>query len=58
MLTKAKNNPDITTDLREAINYADMIVQYVNDGSGTRDLIDKALKLLCETMKSAEKTNE
>ena len=58
MLTKAKNNPDITTDLREAINYADKVVQYVNDGSGTRDLIDKALKLLCETMKSAEMTTE
>ena len=54
MLTKTKNNPDITTDLREAINYADMVVQYVNDGSGTRDLIDKALKLLCETMNTVE----
>ena len=54
MLTKAKNNPDITTDLREAINYADMVVQYVNDGSGTRDLIDKALKRLVETMNIVE----
>ena len=31
-----------------------MVVQYVNDGSGTRDLIDKALKLLCETMNTVE----
>lgn len=54
ILTKAKNNPDITTDLREAINYADMVVQYVNDGSGTRDLIDKALKRLVETMNTVE----
>ena len=35
-----------TTQLREAIDYAEMVMQYVNDGSGTRDLIDKAVSLL------------
>ena len=42
LLTEAKNVRDKSTRLREAIDYADMVVQYVNDGSGTRDLIEKA----------------
>ena len=47
LVTDSKENiPNKTTELREAINYADMVVQYVNDGSGTHDLIDKALKRL------------
>ena len=35
-----------STELRDAIDYADMVVQYVNDGSGTRDLIGKAVDML------------
>ena len=47
LLTDSKENiPNKTTELREAINYADMVVEYVNSGSGTHDLIDKALKWL------------
>lgn len=46
LLAEAKNVPNKTTALREAINYADMVVGYVNDGSGTHDLIDKALTKL------------
>ena len=38
-----------TTELREAIDYADMVVGYVNDGSGTKDLIAKAIDRLKET---------
>jgi len=46
LLTQAKNIRDKSTELREAIDYADMVVQYVNDGSGTRDLIQKAISRL------------
>ena len=48
LLTQAKNVRDKSTSLREAIDYADMVVQYVNDGSGTRDLIVKATQQLRE----------
>ena len=37
---------DKSTELREAINFADMVIQYVNDGSGTKDLIDRASRML------------
>ncbi len=50
LLSEAKNIPNKTTPLREAIDYADMVVQYVNDGSGTRDLVEKATKRLTEAM--------
>ena len=42
LLTDSKHIANKTTELREAISYADMVVQYVNDGSGTKDLIEKA----------------
>ena len=48
MVTEAKNVANKSTELREAIQYADMVVQYVNDGSGTHDLIKKAVKRLRE----------
>ncbi len=50
MLSSAKNIRNKTTALREAIDYADMVVQYVNDGSGTHDLIAKATKRLREAL--------
>jgi len=33
-----------TPEMREALNYARMVVRYVNDGSGTKDMITKALE--------------
>lgn len=51
LATQAKSIPNKSTELREAINYADMVIQYVNDGSGTNDLIVKALGRLKESMK-------
>ena len=51
MLTNAKNIQNKTTALREAIDYADMVVQYVNDGSGTHDLIGKATDKLSIALK-------
>ncbi len=55
LLTEAKNVRDKTTELREAIQYADMVVQYVNDGSGTRDLIQKATSQLKREFKGVRK---
>ena len=52
LLTETKNIRNKTTELREAIDYADMVVQYVNDGSGTKDLIQKALQRLTEARKT------
>jgi len=47
LVTDSKENiPNKSTELREAINYADMVISYVNDGSGTHDLITKALARL------------
>ncbi len=47
LVTDCKDNiPDKTTPLREAITYADMVIQYVNDGSGTPDMIQNALSRL------------
>ncbi|MDE7165587.1 MAG: glycoside hydrolase family 127 protein [Bacteroidaceae bacterium] len=43
-----ENRPDKDEALREALRYADMVVAYVNDGSGTHDLIAKALSRLRE----------
>ena len=51
LLTEAKNVRNKSIELREAIQYADMVVQYVNDGSGTRDLIAKATQRLKMVMK-------
>ncbi|MCR5312218.1 MAG: glycoside hydrolase family 127 protein [Bacteroidaceae bacterium] len=54
LLTDSKNIQNKTTQLREAIQYADMVVQYVNDGSGTHDLITKATKNLKEALKTVK----
>ena len=49
LVTDSKENiANKTTQLRDAINYADMVISYVNDGSGTHDLIVKALARLKE----------
>ncbi len=45
-LSAAKMINDKSTELRHAIDFADMVVQYVNDGSGTKDLIEKAREML------------
>src|SRR5574344_17146 len=55
LLSETKNIRNKSTELREAIDYASMVVQYVNEGSGTHDLIDKALKHINEARKAIEK---
>ena len=37
--------------LQEVVDYAEMVVKYVSDGSGTQDMIEKAAKRLREVMK-------
>lgn len=49
---ETKEIPNKSTRLREAIDFADMVIQYVNDGSGTKDLIDRARNNLQEALKS------
>lgn len=54
LLTECKDIRDKTTELREAISYADMVVGYVNGGSGTKDMIVKAL----DRLKTARANNK
>lgn len=42
-LTQEAKSQDMTPARREAIRYAEMVIQYVNDGSGTADMIRKAI---------------
>ena len=49
---ETKEIPNKNTRLREAIDFADMVIQYVNDGSGTKDLIDRARTRLEEALKT------
>ena len=46
LLAEVRQHQDPSDAQREAIAYADMVVQYVNQGSGTKDLIDKAIERL------------
>ena len=47
LLSKVKNSPSAATaSCQEAIAYAEMVVKYVSDGSGTQDMIDKATERL------------
>lgn len=55
LLTEIKDIRNKNTELREAIDYADMVVGYVNDGSGTKDFIVKALDRLKEARKTLSK---
>jgi len=52
LVTDAKKIENKSTELRESINYADMVISYVNDGSGTHDLIEKALVRLKKALNS------
>ena len=50
LLAKAKekvaNGRTADHKTKEAIEYAEMVVKYVSDGSGTQDMIDRAVKQL------------
>lgn len=42
LVDKAKATENPSPKLLQAIKYADMVIAYVNDGSGTHDMIRKA----------------
>lgn len=42
LITLAMSTKNKSVELREAMKYANMVMEYVNDGSGTPDLIIKA----------------
>lgn len=46
LLTVAMSTKNKTSELRDAMKYANMVTEYVNDGSGTPDLIIKATENL------------
>ena len=52
LVTNAKAIQDKSTPLREAIDFADMVIGYVNDGSGTKDFIEIATKRLQDALKA------
>ena len=52
LVVSAKEIQDKNTPLREAIDFADMVIGYVNDGSGTKDFIDIAYKRLDKALKA------
>ena len=57
LLTKAKekgaDGKNIDHQTQEAIEYAEMVVKYVSDGSGTQDMIDRAVRQLKEANPAA-----
>lgn len=46
LLSQAKQQASPSAKLREAIDYAEMVVKYVSDGSGTADMIERAVRQL------------
>ncbi len=51
LLEEANSRAEKTDALRDAIQYARMVVAYVNDGSGTHDMIQKAVKRITEEVR-------
>ncbi len=51
LLAKAREQQAPSAKLREAIDYAEMVVKYVSDGSGTADMIQRAERQLREASK-------
>ena len=52
LVTSAKEIENKSTPLREAIDFADMVIGYVNDGSGTKDFINVAYNRLEGALKA------
>ncbi len=52
LVTSAKEIENKSTPLREAIDFADMVIGYVNDGSGTKDFIGVAQRRLEHALKT------
>ena len=46
LISQAKLQANPSKKLQKAVDYADMVVSYVSDGSGTHDMIQRAISLL------------
>ena len=51
LLERAKGVAEPSAALKEAVEYADMVVKYVSDGSGTMDMIQRAVEQLDKALK-------
>ena len=51
LLEKTKLLPDNNEKANRAISYANMVIRYVSDGSGTKDMIQRATNQLKEVLK-------
>jgi DUF1680 family protein len=51
LLERAKGVAEPSAALKEAVEYADMVVKYVSDGSGTMDMIQRAVEQLNKALK-------
>ena len=54
LMAKARQLPEGDQRLDRAIGYAGMVVKYVSDGSGTKDMIERATRQLKEALKEKE----
>jgi hypothetical protein len=45
-LEKVNQLPEKDETAHRTISYANMVIRYVSDGSGTRDMIDRAIRQL------------
>lgn len=48
LLEQAKQMPEGDEKANRAISYANMVIRYVSDGSGTKDMIERAVRQLKE----------
>jgi hypothetical protein len=48
LLEQAKQMPEGDEQANRAISYANMVIRYVSDGSGTKDMIERAVRQLKE----------
>ena len=46
LLEQAKQMPEDDEQANRAISYANMVIRYVSDGSGTKDMIERAVRQL------------
>ena len=54
LLEQARAVTQPSAALKEAIDYADMVVKYVSDGSGTMDMIERATRQLSNLINNNE----
>ena len=57
LLLKARQLPEDNEKANRAISYANMVIRYVSDGSGTMDMIERATKQLKEIINDNENDN-